>query len=437
MRCRFVKLHSFFRRSLALCILLFSCASHLTNAQQQNRQSFVATTGASNLATFDDVWQTINDRYYDPFLHEADWTGLRATFRAPAARARDAKELYAIMRRMLLSLRDPHTRLYAPGEEFDPERPRFVTTGLSLREVDGLLVVSRVERGSSAARAKVRAGDAITAIDGEPVVDFLNRRLTEGQSASRFQTARFQTVARLLDGTNDSPVTISFVRPDNRQYTAQLKRLKDAHDFHLQLRSALKESISIVRLDAFTSLTAAEFGRALESLTAARGLVLDLRDNGGGESEAMLDVLSAFAPANSIIGRFIDRHGRIVAELQTRSAMMSSAARIVHLTQPLIILTSPKTASAAEIFVAALREKVRARVIGENTCGCVLGTRGAHKLPDGGALVFSELDYRTIAGARLEGTGLTPDELLKLTRRDLQTNRDPLLERAINLLRQK
>ncbi|MBA2339471.1 MAG: PDZ domain-containing protein [Pyrinomonadaceae bacterium] len=436
-RCRFVKLRRFLERSLALCMLFLACASHLTSAQQQNHQAFASATRASSLATFDDVWQTINDRYYDPSLHETDWQGLRATFRPSAASARDSKELYALMRRMLLSLRDPHTRLYAPGEEFDTERPRFVTTGLSLREVDGLVVVWRVERNSPAARAKVRAGDVVTSIDGEPVTDFLNRRLAEGQSASRSETARFQAVARLLDGANDSLVTVDFVRPDNRAYTVQLRRLKGARDLHLQLRSAHKGSISIIRLDAFTSLTAAEFGRVLESLSAAQGIVLDLRDNGGGESEAMLDVLSAFVPANSTIGRFIDRNGRIITELQTRSAMLSSAARIVQLAQPLIILTSPKTASAAEIFVAALRERVRARVLGENTCGCVLGTRGAHKLPDGGALVFSEMNYHTTAGARLEGAGLAPDELIKISRRDLQTNRDPLLERATDLLRQK
>ncbi len=205
----------------------------------------------------------------------------------------------------------------------------------------------------------------------------------------------------------------------------------------LEVSVTRKKEIAVVRLKAFTSSTAADFGRAFGRLATARGIVLDLRDNAGGESEAMLDVLSAFLPPNSLIGRFTDRNGRIATELQTRTAMLSAAARITPLPQPVVVLTSPKTASAAEIFVAALRERGRAQVLGENTCGCVLGTRGAHKLPDEGQLVFSEMDYRTILGTRLEGAGISPDETIQLSRRDLQAKSDPLLDRAVEILKAK
>jgi carboxyl-terminal processing protease len=99
-----------------------------------------------------------------------------------------------------------------------------------------------------------------------------------------------------------------------------------------------------------------------------------------------------------------------------------------------VILTSERTSSAAEIFVAALKEARRATVVGQNTCGCVLAIRRRHTLPDGGELDVSEMDYQTASGARLEGAGLAPDEKVTLNRQDLSAQRDRALERALELL---
>jgi carboxyl-terminal processing protease len=99
------------------------------------------------------------------------------------------------------------------------------------------------------------------------------------------------------------------------------------------------------------------------------------------------------------------------------------------------VLTGPRTASAAEIFAAALQERGRARVFGERTCGCVLAIRRRHPLADGGLLDVSEMDYRTATGRRLEGAGITPDRTVALTRRDLSERRDPALSAALAYLK--
>nr|MDQ3805917.1 S41 family peptidase [Acidobacteriota bacterium] len=89
----------------------------------------------------------------------------------------------------------------------------------------------------------------------------------------------------------------------------------------------------------------------------------------------------------------------------------------------------------AEVFAAALSESQRARVVGETTCGCVLGIRRRHTLPDGGVLDISEMDYRTAGGARLEGAGVRPEEELAPTRHDLRRGRDRALERAVEIVK--
>jgi carboxyl-terminal processing protease len=194
--------------------------------------------------------------------------------------------------------------------------------------------------------------------------------------------------------------------------------------------------IGFVSFDAFTSSVAIDFMRALRGkLRDARGLVMDLRNNGGGEAEAMTEIASAFLPTGSSLGRFMDRTGRTAFAPQTRSAMLFAAEAVALLHVPVVILTSEKTSSAAEIFVATVREQGRATVIGGPTCGCVLAIRRRHALPDGGALDISEMDYRTATGARLEGTGIKPDEHVALDLLDLRARRDRAMERAVERLK--
>ncbi len=196
--------------------------------------------------------------------------------------------------------------------------------------------------------------------------------------------------------------------------------------------------IGVAVLNSFTQTTAMDFVRSLASgkLRGVRALVLDLRNNGGGEAEAMTEIASAFLPPGESLGRFTDRAGRVTVEPHTRAAMLFAPDSIKSFDGPLIILTSERTSSAAEIFVAAMRERGRAKIIGANTCGCVLAIRRSHILPDGGQLDISEMDYRTAAGTRLEGAGVAPDEIITLDRKDIRAHRDRAIKRAMEMLKE-
>lgn len=390
-----------------------------------------ASTPESRLRIFDEVWSIIRERYYDPDLRGVDWNALGARLRPLAARSRSTAELYDVLRRMTDSLADAHTRVRAPGENFDWRRPRFVHAGFIAREIGGEgLVVTEVVSRSDAERARVRAGDRIISVNGSRVSDLI-------RSPEANRNALFPFIARrvsdLFDGETNSILNIEFSDRRGHTRTAQLRCA--VYEREIILRSYRTSGVRVVRLDAFTNEIAAGFARAMRDETHdARALVIDLRANGGGETEAMLDALSWFLPAGQLIGNFTDRHNIPAIELRTRAAMLSAADRIVPFRAPVIILTSARTASAAEIFAAALRDAGRARIVGEETCGCVLGARRSHTLLDGGTLDVSELDYRTARGARLEGARVTPDERIAITRADLYARRDPALMRAIEIL---
>lgn len=395
--------------------------------------SLVSTaTLEGRLAVFDDVWETIQERYYDPRFHGVDWQAKRATFRAVAGRASGSNELYEVLRQMIASLKDAHTRVYSPDEKFDWWNPRFVTVGITIREVEGVPTVIQVEPGSVASKTEIRPGDTIISIDELPIANFITQRLN---GSGHDNVARYRAVATLFDGPSGSSVKIRWSSRDGKQKTVVLQRFTSQR--HLGFYNQRKGKIAVLRLDAFTQSVALDFSRSLpDVLDGAEGIILDLRGNGGGDAEAMADIASLFLDDGINLGKFSDRSGASF-ELQTFSKRLWRTPRLSVSKLPLAVLTSESTSSAAEILVAALQSEGRARVIGTNTCGCVLAIRNRHALPDGGVLDVSEFDYRTARGVRLEGVGVKPDEASTPTRADIYSRRDVVFELAKELFSRK
>ena len=417
---------------LALLCLFFAPIAPASRAAWTDDASLVSTaTPEGRLAVFDDVWETIQDHYYDPAFNGVDWQAKRALFRPAAAKANNTHEFYELMRQMIASLRDAHTRVYSPDEKFDWWNPRFVTVGLGVREVEGAAVVIQVDPTSAAARTDVRAGDVIVSVNGLSVAEFLKQRL-ENLGASSDERARYRTIATMFDGPPGSSVTVTWASRDGKHKSAALQRYWSQRQ--LGFTTQRKGKLAILRIDAFTQSLALDFSKALPSaLDGAEGVVLDLRANGGGDAEAMADVASLFLDDGINLGKFADRSGASF-ELQTYSKRLWRVPQLSQIKLPLVVLTSESTSSAAEIMAAALQAKRRARVIGTGTCGCVLAIRNRHALPDGGLLDVSEFDYRTAGGVRLQDRGVTPDESTRLTRSDIYSRRDPAFEAAKRFL---
>ena len=384
------------------------------------------------LAVFDDVWETIQERYYDRTHNGIDWQAKRDAFRPAAAKAASAHELYDVLRQMIASLKDAHTRVYSPEEKFDWWNPRYVTVGLSVREIEGVPLVVQVDPSSAAARTDIKPGDEIVSIDGVPVKQSIANRL-ENFGPRVNSSTRYRIVATLFEGQAGTSVTVAWTTREGKSKSAVLPRYWTQR--LLGFNNQRKGKIAILRIDAFTQSVSVDFSKALpDVLEDAEAIVLDLRSNGGGDAEAMADIASLFLDDGINLGRFADRSGASF-ELQTYTKRLWRVPQLGRIKLPLVVLTSESTSSAAEIMVAALQMKGRARVIGTVTCGCVLAIRNRHPLPDGGVLDVSEFDYRTANGVRLEGAGIKPDNVITLTRNDVYSRRDAALEYAKNVLR--
>ena len=402
---------------LALCALVLGSwfAQPAVRASRDDSSLVSTATPEGRLAVFDDAWETIQERYYDPKFHGIDWQAKRNVFRPIAARASGTHEFYEVLRQMIASLKDAHTRVYSPDEKFDWWSPRFITVGLAIREIEGSPTVVQIEPGSAAARTDIRPGDVIVRIDDRPIT------VTGSRAA-----------ANIFEGPAGTAVKVGWIDRNGKQKSAVLQRYWSQRQ--LGFSNQRKGRIAVLRIDAFTQSVALDFSKSLpDVLEGAEGIILDLRANGGGDAEAMADVASLFLDEGINLGKFADRSGASF-ELQTYSKRLWRNPHLSSIKLPLVVLTSENTSSAAEILAAALQSKGRARVIGTGTCGCVLAIRNRHALPDGGILDVSEFDYRTAGGVRLEGTGIKPDELSPLKRSDIYSRHDRALELAKDFL---
>lgn len=421
---------------LRVCLTLaFACASLLWYqafgpvAAENNR-----ATREERLAVFDDVWSTINQRYYDRNFQGLDWQAQRSNYRDLAANAETNRELYSVLRRMIASLNDSHTRVFAPEERFDWWRPRFITIGISVSEVSGAPVVVQVEPGSAPHRAGIRIGDVIETVDSQPAVTVIERRLGNSITAST-GASRMRAFSSVLDGAPGSTVELTWKTRDDKVKKAGFQRYWQQRE--LGVRTRMNGGVGVVEMDAFTRSVAEALTSSLrKDLRDARALILDFRRNGGGDAEAMIDVASAFLTSGLNMGQFTDRFGYSYS-IATRTKSPFIAQVIEQTTVPVIILSSERTSSAAEIFIATFKSAGRARIIGTETCGCVLAIRQRHTLPDGGILDVSEMDYQTAAADRLEKQGIKPDITAAVERAHLYEKRDRAMEIAVAELKRR
>jgi carboxyl-terminal processing protease len=190
----------------------------------------------------------------------------------------------------------------------------------------------------------------------------------------------------------------------------------------------LPYGIGYIEVTGFGPEIEKQFEVAMQETQGARGLILDLRNNGGGFVTTVAQIASHFFPEETGLGEFITRQGRATSRQTQR-------LRTVY-RGPLIVLVSARSASGSEIFAAAMQERKRALVIGTNstTCGCLLGVSRTLRLPDGGKLNVSDTDYRTAMGRRIEGTGVKPDLEFEVRVADLLSGRDRTLEVAVDQL---
>jgi carboxyl-terminal processing protease len=410
---------------LVLCLSVFSWAGHPKPLSARQR-----------LKLFDQVWQMVNERYYDPAFNGVDWKTLRARYRPRVAAAISDDHFYGLLKEMTGQLHDAHTRFRSPQERERSDKSQASTPGIAVGELDGSPVVITVDPASDAARAGVEPAMVVATVDGVPFAERLEQVREEvGTSSSKRATALI-SYHRILTGEPESTVRLGLIRADGTTLDVSLTR----HIVPLAppvMTRELPSGYLYLKFGMFDEGAAREFKDALARAKDAPGIVIDLRGNPGGDLQTVLRVADGFFAKKVSFGKVISRSGK-APSLMLRILGVPSDLEVGHpggqiYSGPVVILVNEGSGSDAELFSAGMQENGRAIVVGRQTCGCVLASV-AHRVKGGGELDISEFNILTAKGNRLEGTGVIPDIPVRLTREDLRRHYDATLRQAVAFL---
>ena len=182
--------------------------------------------------------------------------------------------------------------------------------------------------------------------------------------------------------------------------------------------------IAYLRISEFSVQTGTEFAEQVNALIKEgfSGMILDLRDNGGGEVNSAVEVARVFVPSGPIV-HVVSGDGRV----DTKSATEA------QLEVPMVVLVNGNTASASEILAAALKDSGTATLVGTQTFGKAL-VQGVYMYADGTAMKITEAKYLTPKQNDINGVGISPDVKVELP---ADAAADIQLERAIKVLQDK
>ena len=316
------------------------------------------------------------------------------------------------IRGMLDALGDEHTAY------MDPEQYRQANIGLTGEyegigawvDKDGkfLTIVSPIP-GSPAEKAGVKAGDVVIGVDGEDMTG-IDPSLVIQRILGPKGTSVLLTLTR--EGTPD-PIELSVVRDSINIPSVEGKMLDGGFGY--------------VQLLTFGDETTRDLRAALKELLAQepRGLILDLRGNGGGYLTTAVDVASEFLAHGVVLTeRFGD--GRV----ETYQARAGGLATDI----PLVVLVDAGSASASEIVAGALQDLGRAKLVGDTTYGKGSVQDWITLDNDGGAVRVTIARWYTPNERQINEAGLEPDVKVLISEEDILAGRDPQLDRAVEAL---
>lgn len=272
---------------------------------------------------------------------------------------------------------------------------------------DGNLVILAPMKESPAEEAGILAGDILRAVDGK-----------------RTAGLGLDDAVAMMRGRANTTVDITVDR-NGEEKTFTVKRYKlgkiKTVDGHI-----LEDNpqIAYMRISEFSVQTGKEFAEQLNTLLEQKfdGLILDLRDNGGGEVGSAVEIARIFVSS-----------GPIVHVVSADGTVDTKNATEAQLKVPLVVLVNGNTASASEILSGALKDSKSATLVGTQTFGKGL-VQGVYMFSDGTAMKITEAKYLTPNQNDINGVGIKPDVTVALPE---TATTDLQLEKAIEVLEQK
>ncbi len=349
-----------------------------------------------DFSLFWQTWQELKERYVDKEKFDIQ------------------KMIYGAISGMVQSLNDPHTVFLTPDDTkkfLEEVTGRFQGIGIEIGIKKGQLQVISPLEGSPAKKAGLRTGDLIMEIDGKPT---LNMTIIEAVS--------------LIRGPKRTQVILTIYRSDWEK-SKEIKITRAVIEIPSLKWEIIEGNIVHLKLYHFSGRAGYDFrNAAIEILRSpAEKIILDLRNNPGGYLEMAVEIAGWFLDRGEIVT--IEDFGN-----KKEPEIYFSEGNAKLLPFPLVILINEGTASGAEILAGAIRDNRGIKLIGEKSFGKG-SIQELVRLKEESALKITIARWLTPKRELISDKGLEPDIKVEMTEKDYEEEKDPQLDKAIEIIK--
>ena len=410
------------KKILALIALIVLSILLILFPQPQN---LLLARESPYLTTLNEVWQEVNDHFFDPNFNGVDWKAKREEYENRLKPAQSLEEASVVINQMLSELKTSHTHFYTKQEpayyqllgifnrgSFKKELQKifpngkldYTGIGIFTKDINEKTFISGILEGTPAARTGLKVGDEVIAVDGKP----------------------YQPIQSFLDKAEQEVKVSIQESPDpksRKDVTVIPKKLNPDTLFLEAMRQSIKiiernsKKIGYVHIwsyagDQYQQLLVEEIGYG--KLKDTEGLILDLRDGWGGAEPNYLNIFNKQVPGLTQMAR--DGVKRTI-DLQWKKTV--------------VMVVNNGSRSGKEILAYGFKKYGIGKLIGTKTAGAVVGG-SPFLLEDDNLLYLAVVDV-WIDGERLEGKGVIPDIEVPFPLEYAQ-GKDPQFNKAVDVL---
>lgn len=310
------------------------------------------------------------------------------------------------------ALGDPYTEYYDEEETkalFESTSGEFTGIGVTMSQgTDGTITVTNIYKDSPADKAGLQVNDVLLEVDGKNI-----------------QGEDLNTVVSYVKGEKGTEVTLTVLR-DGEEVEATAVR--DTIEVQTVEYRMMDDQIGYISVSEFDDVTYDQFKTALDDLEGQKmqALVIDLRNNPGGNVETVTDMLKLLLPEGPIIS---------IKDKKGNTEEMTCDGEN-EFTKPLAVLVNGYSASASEIFSGAVQDYGTGTIVGTTTYGKGV-VQQLISLGDGTCLKVTIAEYYTPSGRSINGVGVTPDVEVEYQYDQNNPEADNQLDKAVEVLGQQ
>lgn len=373
---------------------LSGAISGVNNQKKEITDSVQKTKDKVDMGLYWTVWDELENRYADKdSISEED-------------------RVYGGIKGLVSSFKDPYTVFMTPDESKDfSDSLEGTLEGIGAEltvENNNLVIVSPLKKSPSE-KAGLLPGDVIYKIDGKMASEL----------------TLFDAITKIR-GKKGSTVTLTIIRKDLKE-PFDVSIVREGIDIKSVTVEKLKNGIIFVSVNQFNAKTNEEFSKAISDmiLQEPKGLIVDLRFNGGGYLETAVDLLSYLLPT--------DANAVEIRQRGKDNEMIKTKGGPKILNAPLVILVNEGSASASEITAGSIQDNKRGIVMGTKTFGKG-SVQEVENFADGSSLRLTIAKWFTPKGKTVNHVGLMPDIVVEMDKNDVKNKVDTQKDAAIKYL---